>query len=146
MSNNIELETVFDLNYQVIRANLKDVTQEESIKPSGEGGVSMNWILGHLILTRNSIFDILGVDKIFPENLIPVYTRGSVNVTVENAEKLENLLKLLDKTQKVLKTEIEMKLDDEKKGKIAFFGFHETYHTGQLGIMRRVIGKQGIIK
>lgn len=146
MSNNIELETIFDLNYGVIRANMKDVTPEESIKPSGEGGMSMNWILGHLILTRDSIFNILGVDKMFPENLIPVYTRGSVNVTADNAEKLENLLKLLDKTQEVLKAEIEMELDDEKKGNIAFFGFHETYHAGQLGIMRRVIGKQGIIK
>jgi uncharacterized damage-inducible protein DinB len=146
MSKNIELETIFNLNHQVIHANLKGITQEESIQPSGEGGTSINWILGHLILNRDSIFEILGVDKMFPKELIPVYSRGTQNVTIENAEKVETLLQLLDKTQEVLKSEIEMKLDDEKKANIAFFAFHESYHAGQLGIMRRVVGKQGSIK
>lgn len=146
MSKNIELETVFDLNYHIIHANLEEVSQEESIKPSGDGGVSINWILGHLILTRDSIFSILGVEKMFPEHLAPTYSRGTANVTATNAEKLEDLLALLDKTQEVLKAEIEMKIDEEKRAKVAFFGFHESYHAGQLGIMRRVIGKQGVIK
>jgi uncharacterized damage-inducible protein DinB len=146
MSNNIELETIYNLNHGVIHTNLKGISQEESIKPSGDGGTSINWILGHLILTRDSIFQILGVDKMFPENLKPIYSRGTKNVTAENAEKLETLLQLLDKTQEVLKSEIEMSLDEEKRKNVAFFGFHESYHAGQLGIMRRVVGKEGSIK
>jgi hypothetical protein len=29
---------------------------------------------------------------------------------------------------------------------VGFFHFHESYHAGQIALLRRLVGKQGVIK
>ena len=36
--------------------------------------------------------------------------------------------------------------DEEKIKSIVGLAFHEAYHAGQIGILRRVIGKEGVLK
>ncbi|MCH9008517.1 hypothetical protein IIA29_11025 [candidate division KSB1 bacterium] len=41
------------------------------------------------------------------------------------------------------------KAADEKETvgeKLSFLHFHETYHLGQIGLLRRLAGKEGVIK
>ena len=35
--------------------------------------------------------------------------------------------------------------DEEKIKNLMGLAFHEAYHAGQIGILRRVIGKEGVI-
>ena len=35
--------------------------------------------------------------------------------------------------------------DGTKLDKLAFLQFHEAYHSGQLGLLRRIVGKPGAI-
>jgi len=42
--------------------------------------------------------------------------------------------------------EIDLRDDNEKYRMVTFLAFHESYHTGQTGILRRIIGKEGAIK
>lgn len=145
---NIESLTVYKFNHRVIHANLEGITHEESLISSEKGGSSINWIVGHILVTRDDINEIVGLPRVCDDNMINLYKRGSNPLTADNALKLEKLLDMLDESQKKLVGNIEeMDLTDREKMKnLAFYAFHEAYHSGQTGLLRRITGKEGAIK
>lgn len=42
--------------------------------------------------------------------------------------------------------ENDLKTSIEQSEEVAGLGFHEAYHAGQIAVIRRVIGKEGLIK
>jgi hypothetical protein len=147
--NNIECFTVYKSNHNVIHINLEGITHAESIKTPAEGGNSINWILGHIILTRDEIFDLLGMEKSCDEEKFRLYKRGTKDFGPNEAIELGALLEMFDASQKRLEEKIQekdLKDDQEKSRKLAFFSFHEAYHAGQTGLLRRITGKEGAIK
>ena len=53
-------------------------------------------------------------------------------------ESQEKMLKALD--------EVDIRADEEKMKNIPGLSFHEAYHAGQMGVLRRVVGKNGVIQ
>jgi uncharacterized membrane-anchored protein YhcB (DUF1043 family) len=87
--------------------------------------------------------------EVSDENLVKHYSRGTQNIAPENAVRLEKLLTMLDDSQKSLEqkiSEADLSNDEEKARKLAFYSFHEAYHSGQTGLLRRMAGKEGAIK
>ena len=77
------------------------------------------------------------------------YKRGSANITSQLAIPFEELRERYDRSQeKLIETirNFDFSNDIEKAKRIQFFGFHEAYHCGQLGLLRRIVGKEGAIK
>lgn len=145
---NEEIKTVFNFNGFVLKKNLEDITHEESLKSPDAGGNCINWIVGHIIVTRDSLNEELGMERLCDDRITELYVQGSKPISHDNAEDLSNLLKLFNESQeKLMKAFNEKNLKDEieKSKSAAGFGFHEAYHVGQLGILRRVIGKAGAI-
>jgi len=50
-----------------------------------------------------------------------------------------------EKIMKVL-PETDLSGDEEKLKNITGLSFHEAYHAGQLGVLRRIAGKEGALK
>lgn len=76
---------------------------------------------------------------------LKMYERYSAGIA-ENPMPLEQIITLFAKTQDHLLTTLHAKeLSPEVFKQTAFLQFHEAYHCGQLGIMRRVLGKSGAI-
>ena len=147
--NNIEIFTVYNFNHRVIHTNVDGLTHEDSLKSPAEGGNSINWVIGHILVSRDSVNEILGLPKMCGEDMINQYKRGSAPLKAENAMKLEKLLNMLDESQKKLEEKIQSVdlTNDEKKARdLAFYSFHEAYHAGQTGLLRRIAGKEGAIK
>lgn len=146
---NSETITVFTFNHRVLHINLDDVTHEESLAAPDSGGNSINWIIGHVLVSRDDIFESLGMPRRFSAEMTKIYERGSQNVSRESAVDIKELLKMFDDTQKPLTDKIAETDYTEKpdglKG-LTFLAFHEAYHCGQTGILRRVAGKEGAIK
>lgn len=150
ISNDIELiKNQVVSNYQVISLNIDGITHEESmIFPNGEANC-MNWILGHLIHIRNPFLNILGEESVWDSEKFSCYNRGEI--PLERKDELvsfEDLKSYLKQSQDRLETKLGT-LDSfkpEMVNDISTLSFHEIYHSGQLGYLRRILGKPGAIK
>ncbi|MEO6695644.1 MAG: hypothetical protein ABIY50_11265 [Ignavibacteria bacterium] len=146
---NEEIKTIFKYNAFVINKNLEDISQDESIMTPPDGGSSINWILGHIVLTRDVIHEMFGIKKMCEEDFEKLYARGSSTIRKEDAQDISSLLKIYnDSQEKIMKAleESDIRADEEKMNNIPGLSFHEAYHAGQMGVLRRVIGKKGVIQ
>ena len=150
ISNDIELiKNQVVSNYQVISLNIDGITHEESmIFPNGEANC-MNWILGHLIHIRNPFLNILGEESVWESEKFSCYNRGEI--PLERKDELvsfEDLKSYLKQSQERLETKLGTltSFKPEMVNDISTLNLHEIYHSGQLGYLRRILGKPGAIK
>lgn len=135
--------------YYVITANIEDITHEESmIFPNGEANC-MNWILGHLIYIRNPLLNILGEESVWDREKFSFYNRGEI--ALDHKDKLisfEDLKAYLKQSQDKLEAKLNTleSFEPEMIKDISTLSLHEIYHSGQLGYLRRILGKPGAIK
>ncbi|HCA09243.1 hypothetical protein [Chryseobacterium sp.] len=149
-SNDIEIVKVQVFsNYKVILMNIEGITQEESmVFPNGEANC-MNWVLGHLIYIRNAFLNVLGEESVWDSEKFSCYNRGAI--PLERKEELvtfEELKSYLQQSQDQLEAKLISieRFEPEGINDIAIFCLHELYHSGQLGYLRRILGKPGAIK
>lgn len=146
---NEEVKSIFKFNAFVINKNLEDVTHDESVISPLGGGNSINWILGHIILNRDYLLELLGFEGMCDENTEKFYSQGTQAVAKKDAVEISTLLKIYNDSQvKIMQAldETDIRGDKEKMDNIPGLSFHEAYHAGQTGVLRRVIGKTGMIK
>jgi uncharacterized damage-inducible protein DinB len=100
-----------------------------------------------LVLSKDDVLKDLGLETLGNEKYEEIYKRGS-KLNIEKAILLEEILKLFNEGhKKVMKALEECEVTDaEKRESIIFMAFHEAYHTGQIGLLRRILGKESIIK
>ncbi len=152
-----ELLPLYEAGYGTIKRNLEAITHEESMRAaSPAGGNCLNWVLGHLVQTRNAVLRLAGAETIWDDALMGVYS-AQEGVVFDPARALprERLIADLDESQARLRTVLPGITPERLAGPslfgtvgaaLAFLTFHEGYHAGQLGILRRVLGKKGKIK
>jgi uncharacterized damage-inducible protein DinB len=153
--NTDALKALFEVNHYAIGANARDLTHEESLLEPHPGANSANWVLGHIVHNRRYILEMVGEQPVWSEQDGEPYKRGSQPIDRQSAKNYPDLLQALDLSQERLMAGLG-RLPDEKLGKVsdkeslgrklAFLQFHEAYHAGQLGILRRVAGKPGAIR
>jgi len=139
----------YNHNLRVFNLNLEGVSHEESLKSFQTDSNCLNWIVGHITVTRDSILSLLGKEKLCPAEMTEKYKRGSAILDGETAMAFDNLCNMFRNSQQVLTDGIsayDFSADFEKARRIQFFAFHEAYHCGQLGLLRRFVGKEGAIK
>ncbi|MDQ0782200.1 hypothetical protein [Chryseobacterium sp. W4I1] len=149
-SNDIEIVKVQVFSsYKIISMNIEGITHEESmIFPNGDANC-MNWILGHLIYIRNAFLNILGEESVWDNEKFSCYNRGEL--PLERKDELvdfEELKSYLQQSQDKLEAKLITveSFDPKTINDIAIFCLHELYHGGQLGYLRRILGKPGAIK
>ncbi|AZA93794.1 Uncharacterised protein [Chryseobacterium nakagawai] len=149
-SNEITLiQHQVSVTYKAISINIEGITHEESmIFPNGEGNC-MNWVLGHLIDVRNGLLHILGEGSIWNGEPFSAYKRGVIALEKKDEfVDFEELKSYLQKSQEKLEAKLNIldRFNPENINDIATLCFHENYHSGQLGYIRRLLGKSGGIK
>ncbi|MFJ1428110.1 hypothetical protein ACILD6_05835 [Capnocytophaga canimorsus] len=69
------LKTQFEANFGLILKNLEGISAEESlIFPQNEANC-VNWLLGHLIYSRNLVLKILGKNSVWNDEHFAFYGR-----------------------------------------------------------------------
>jgi len=146
--------------YRTIAANLEAMTEEESILQPAPGGNCANWILGHLIVVQNNALALLGEPPIIQHENLPRGQQGPVTGP-ENAipfdEARTRFLASEDRFIGALAGLGEGDLQQAgftdpfgdsttKGGLLNLIAFHQAYHAGQLGLSRRLVGREGAIK
>jgi hypothetical protein len=135
----------FSLSYRLAIRNLEDVSDSQARLAPQPAGNSMYWVTRHVLATRDRIFPALAQQ--------PLLESGSPSI--------DELKKAFGESQDRLVNGIRS-LTDEKLAAAAPFSptggplrplgeflltsaFHEAYHVGQLGILRRLLGKKGMM-
>jgi uncharacterized damage-inducible protein DinB len=148
-----------------IDVNVEDLTPEEARRVPEKGGNCIQWVLGHILHCRGVILEELGGESFLEESEAEPFRRGApplgpkdeaigwdrlVEGLKRTAATLQEKLGALDEAALVRELPADafpVRVDTPTLGTwLSVFLFHESYHAGQVGVLRRVIGKKGIIQ
>jgi hypothetical protein len=147
---------------QVVRLNVDGLTQEESLIQPDPAGNCLNWVVGHLVCIYEQALPMLGQKPVLGEGALKRYARGTPPLSdAAEALDLSELLTAWDEASEridaglaSLTTEA---LDrpaprsptgdpnETVRSLLATVLFHQAYHSGQTGLLRRIAGKEGAI-
>ena len=142
----------------VVNRNTDGINHRDSLVHPQPDGKTFNWILGHMVRTRNEILELIGKKPFYPKSKFEVYTpKGFSEAKALDVEELKSCFNTLQgeleegiKSLSADKFNEPATLRPDRKDTVgsilATVFWHEAYHAGQLGTMRRVIGKEGVIK
>lgn len=147
----------------VFHVNLKDVTQEESLAQPTPAGNCLNWVVGHLVCIYNNALPLFGQANVVDPATLRRYDRGSAPITdPAEAMELRELISIWDQvharvdaglaamTPEVLEQPAPFSPSDDPNetvgSLVATVLFHQSYHVGQTGVLRRISGHEGAIK
>ncbi len=150
-----DMLNAFALNTRIIQMQTAGLSHADSLIQPPYYGNCLNWVLGHLAVSRDRVLVLLGADRLLtnPERLF--YETGSEPVTAETAGvlPLEKLLEILATSQRLIEdrmrslsaAELGRPVADQEDTRSILqrvFGlyFHETYHTGQTEQLRQLTG------
>jgi hypothetical protein len=144
-----------------MKENIEGVTHEESLKQPAPAGNNLNWVVGHIVRTRNLALVLVGKESMFEMKEFDAYEKTPLSSSA-NAIRFEELVEKFDALEKPLFEGIKaMPAEayaapapfsptgnpDETVGSLlSGIGFHEAYHAGQTGLLRRLIGKPGALQ
>lgn len=158
-----DLIRLYEFSYLSMGRNLEGVTHEDSLIGGNPAGNCINWVLGHVVSTRSSIMKFVGVDQPHNDEL-DRYRRGTEPIgSGETLIDFSILRRMLDDSQAQLLPALgeipQARLDSpipEEWGfpsgqgnignALARLAAHESYHNGQIGLLRRILGKEGAIR
>lgn len=161
---NDSLAVAFRASQWAISTNLNGISHEESLRTPEPGGNSLNWIAGHILAARNLVLKQLGEQPVLGSEELAPYNRGSKGLQPADPcldlDRLQELLRqsgeriaagLESVAPEALEAELPadalpVPIDKPTVGALlTFLVFHEGYHAGQLGLGRRLLGKEGAI-
>ncbi len=163
MSDTANFRQLAQMTQVIVRLNVADVSHEDSLVQPRPAGNCLNWVVGHLLAVYNDVLPALGQKPVVARETLEHYARGSSPITdARDARPFADLTRDWDAAC----TRIDMGLaalpaqrleervaqsptgnPNESLGSLlATVMFHQAYHAGQLGILRRIVGKPGAIR
>jgi hypothetical protein len=160
-----EIDTVRQqahLTRNVVRLNLDGISHEQSLIQPKPAGNCSNWVVGHLVTIYNKVLPMLGQAPVEVAGDLGRYARGSSALTrPSEAIALRELVRAWEEAcvrvdaglAALPPHRLGMPVPDSPTGDpdetvgslLGVVLFHQAYHAGQLGILRRIAGKGGAI-
>ena len=163
---NLELATCFAVSNQVVLGNLEGITNEEGLVSPQQAGNCVSWVAGHILMARGGLLKLLGEQPFLTEDEAQPYKQnssplqpGAAHVPLDTLrQKLQEsgeliCAKLRELPPEKLREELgddafpPVKVENGTKTVgtlISELLYHDGYHTGQLALLRRVLGKKGL--
>ena len=160
-----EVAQIYEFSYGATQRNLDGLTHEDSMISPEPAGNCINWVLGHMVTGRGLVLMLAGASPtVLTEDEAAAYKRGSAALSEGgNAVDLARLKGALEETQQRLIPALQALTDAALSAEVpeefrrpplngtvgqalARLSYHEGYHNGQIGILRRLAGKESAIK
>jgi hypothetical protein len=149
----------YGVTQHIIKLQTGGLTHGDSLLQLPFRGNCLNWVLGHILTGRDTALELLGQSPLLMEEEASRYRRGSDPLTSsEQALPLERLLGDLEQSQQRIESALQRISPEELDRVIEFRGsertvgqaldglhWHETYHAGQLELLRQLAGKNDAI-
>lgn len=150
------LRKLYGINHKALGMNVNGLDHEDSLLQPPGGGNCLNWVTGHIVANRTHVLELLGEEPVWSKVQMEAYQRGSKPIQDgTRAQKFDAILADFEKTQERIQAGLG-RLTDQDLGKkqgegtlgdrLHFLQFHEAYHIGQTGLLRRMAGKEGAIR
>jgi uncharacterized damage-inducible protein DinB len=148
---------IFKLNNEMVTRTLAGLTDEECWKQPGDGGNPILWLVGHLTISRVTLLKKLGAG--YDHGLGPLFDRGAVRGDTSLYPTRQVIEAAWQGTRARMRDGFAQLTDDalsatpggrafpgvtDNASLIAFMAFHESYHVGQMGYLRRMLGHSGV--
>jgi uncharacterized damage-inducible protein DinB len=150
--------------HQVVLDNVAGLTHQDSLTQPLPAGNCLNWVMGHLVHIDQRILRRLDQPAVISPDSLDRYKRGSSPLTdpsaaipfptlveawTASAPAIDAGLAALTPTalaSPVGPTPANNNPTDTISNLLTFLMFHQAYHAGQTGVLRRLAGKPGAIK
>jgi len=151
------------LVHRVVQMNAEGVTQAESLVQPQPAGNCINWVIGHLVAVYHNVLPLLGQEPVLEARVLERYKRGSAPLR-NSADALDipelmtawdeccrrvdaGLASLSEDTLAERAPVSPTNNPDETIGSLlSTVCWHQAYHSGQIGVLRRIAGRPGAIK
>jgi hypothetical protein len=148
---------------QIVRRNLEGISHEESLGQPQPAGNCLNWVMGHLVCIYDEVLPLLGQKPVLGRDALRRYTRGAPQLCdAAEALPLSDLLSAWDEASARFdaglgsltpeKLEAPAPASPRKnpnetvRSFLSLISFHQAYHAGQTGLLRRMAGKEGALR
>lgn len=137
----------------VIDRQVEGLTHEDSVQQLPFRGNCLNWMLGHIVASRERMYTLLDVPFAWADDKYDPYRSGSEPITTsEEALLFEEILADLKSSTEALQEAANAASSDHlfstPEGsertiiqQLLGLTWHETYHAGQAEIYRQLAGK-----
>lgn len=141
--------------------NTEGFTHEDSLVQPHPGGNCMNWVVGHLVCVYHNLLTELDGFEELKAAKFKRYDRGSAPIQSHDAVEFSTLMTALESAvekldaslQKLTPEALDAKApfsptnnpDETLRSLMGTILFHQAYHAGQTGLLRRIAGKPGAI-
>lgn len=149
------LVELYQNNHDIIHKQLAEISHEDSLLQLPFRGNCMNWVVGHILGVRGEALELMGLPGTLNPAEEKIYGYGSDPLTdAEKACDLTSMVNRLDESlDKVINGLVSLssaELDCQVSiwrgpmpliAALSFIQWHESYHTGQLELLRQLAGK-----
>ena len=150
-----QLADAFALNLRVIKRQTAGLTNDDSLLQPPVRGNCMNWVLGHVAESRAAVLQELGAEPVVERAALARYAREGEPVIAagQGVLALDALLEALERAQAGIAAGLARATPEAlaREARVGgrtmtvaqrVFGlyFHETYHLGQLELLRQLAG------
>lgn len=132
------------------------ITHEESVLQLPFEHNCMNWILGHIVTNRSHVLETVAAPHAWQEEVRALYHTDTPPIEPESKSvRFGNLIKYLDESLALLRSVVENVSDEwldethsnyrgekTRYAHVTGFHWHETFHVGQLEILKAFIKSQ----
>lgn len=149
--------------HKVVQRNIDGLGHEESLLQPAPGGNCLNWVLGHLLAVYDRTLPMLGQEPVMGTDALKRYARGSAPLAnPAEAVDFEELRTAWDESARRIDAGLASLTpevldrpaphspgnnpDETVRSLLGVTLFHQAYHAGQTGILRRIAGKEGAIR
>ena len=141
------LSSLFVESYTKVKDHTQGLAHDASVRSPLPGVNSMHWIVGHIVVARCNFLMLLDTPSIWDWPTCELFIPGSTPTSAAADHiSFAALLADLDRTQEQLLaglaqatvTGLEVAQDGQTVGEqLATYAAHESYHAGQLEILRQ---------
>ncbi len=146
------------INTRLYTSALEGLGYEELHRRGGADNSSMLWIAGHIAAGRGRMAGLLEAEAEFPWG--DLFGRGAKPRIPSDYPSVGELLDVFGRLTEAVQRQT-VKVTDERlaapspdrlpiedktvRGALGFLVYHETYHVGQMGFLRKMLGHAGLV-
>jgi hypothetical protein len=149
--------------HQVVKMNANGIRHDESLGQPQPGGNCLNWVMGHLICVYDNVLPLLGQEPVMGKEALRRYDRGTpplqngaeavpwdalMTAWDQAAERVDAGLASLtaEKLDAPAPASPRNNPNETVRSLLTLVFFHQAYHAGQTGLLRRLAGREGAIR
>ena len=144
---------MFKANTDIVNKAIADVATEDWFRKPGDDSNHLLWVMGHLIVHRGKTLQYLGADWDAP--WASLFARGTERIADAEYPSAGEMRRAWSQVSADLSAALRnassetlaaaappgpLSFDGKLGGTVAFFAFHDTYHTGQVSYLRKWLG------